>query len=305
MALPEACPLCRAQPSRQSVVTSHVYGGTAGRQHAVFHCGECDLRYLYPGLSAAEELKFYAREFEGFMADRSAADAGWEQPERHIRANEGQRVRRMRHLNDILDGRKRILEVGCSSGFMLYPLAERSYQCVGVEPSGVFSDYVRSRGVPCYDSMDSLKASDDARQEFDLILHYYVMEHVADPEEFLNQQLELLSRGGMIVFEVPHANDALAALYDIPAYERFIWVVSHRWYFSKPSLSCLLERVGTGDIRFDQRYDLSNHLVWARDGKPGGLGRFTHALGEQIEHQYRQALISAGYGDTLVGFLRK
>ncbi len=53
----------------------------------------------------------------------------------------------------------------------------------------------------------------------------------------------------------------------------------------------------------DQRYDLSNHMDWARDGRPGVMGRFSHLLGQEIEDQYRQALIKTGHCDTLVAII--
>jgi hypothetical protein len=115
----------------------------------------------------------------------------------------------------------------------------------------------------------------------------------------------LLRPGGRIVFEVPNANDALTKLYAIPAYERFIWVVSHRWYFTEKSLAATVTKAGgRGEIRLDQRYDLSNHIVWARDGKPGGMGRFTNVLGQDVEDVYRRALIRSGLGDTLIGIMQ-
>jgi hypothetical protein len=46
-------------------------------------------------------------------------------------------------------------------------------------------------------------------------------------------------------------------------------------------------------------------MVWARDGRPGGMGRFTALLGEELEETYRQALVRSGHCDTLVGILRK
>ena len=46
-------------------------------------------------------------------------------------------------------------------------------------------------------------------------------------------------------------------------------------------------------------------MVWARDGKPGGMGRFTDTLGEELEDNYKQALIKAGNCDTLVGIVTK
>jgi hypothetical protein len=53
----------------------------------------------------------------------------------------------------------------------------------------------------------------------------------------------------------------------------------------------------------DQRYDLSNHMVWARDGRPGGMGRFTPQLGPELEEAYKQALVRARKCDTLVGII--
>jgi hypothetical protein len=131
------------------------------------------------------------------------------------------------------------------------------------------------------------------------------MEHLADPVAFLRAQLVLLKPGGRIVFEVPNANDALTTLYNIPAYERFIWVVSHRWYFTENSLARAIAMAGgRGEVRLDQRYDLSNHLVWARDGRPGGMGRFSGVLGQELEDSYRQALIRARICDTLIGIVQ-
>jgi hypothetical protein len=123
---------------------------------------------------------------------------------------------------------------------------------------------------------------------------------------FLKSQFAFLKPGGRIVFEVPNANDALTVLYEIPAYARFIWVVSHRWYFTEKSLAVTIAKAGgQGEVRLDQRYDLSNHIVWARDGRPGGMGRFTSTLGDEIESLYRQALIRARICDTLIGVVQK
>ena len=303
MAIPTSCSLCGAPAQHQSVVVPRVYGDDSGR--AVFSCSTCDVRYLYPVLTPAEEERLYASEFESFMVGRSASGAGWEGPQQHIAANEPQRLRRMGYLNGLIKPNSRILEIGCGSGFMLYPLAVSGHQCVAIEPSGVFSDYVRGRGIPCFRSIEDMRAAATEDEGFDLIVHYYVMEHLADPVAFLKTQLGQLKPGGSIVFEVPNANDALTMLYNIPAYERFIWVVSHRWYFTEKSLANVITMAGgRGEVQLDQRYDLSNHLVWARDGRPGGMGRFTDVFGQELEDRYRQALIRARVCDTLIGLVR-
>ena len=262
MALPEKCPLCHAGMERQAVVTPHVFGAKGAQRRAFFHCDSCDVRYQYPGLTPEEESRFYAAEFEGFMASRAGTAGGWHKAENHVAANEPTRLRRMAYLEPHLTGHLSVLEVGCSSGFMLYPLAETGHKCTGVEPSGVFSEFVKQRGLPVHGSLDQLRESGpDSR--FDVI-------------------------------------------YDIPAFERFYWSVAHPWYFSESSLHYLIEGLGCPyEILRDQRYDLSNHMVWARDGRPGGMGRFSEVFGPELDRSYKQALIKSGQCDTLVGIISK
>ncbi len=304
MALPDRCPLCSAGPESQSVVTSHVYGDTSASR-AFFHCEKCDVRYQFPGLTADEEARFYAAEFTGFMAGRSGEAGGWQKAEQHLIANELTRKRRMKYLMPYLKDSLDLLEVGCSTGFMLYPLAESGHRCTGIEPSGVFSEFVKSRGLPAFQSLEQLRQH-APQARFDLILHFFVLEHIANPPAFINELLSLLKPGGTIVFEIPNAADPLYSVYDIPAFERFYWSVAHPWYFSEPSLHFLLKELGQPyEVLRDQRYDLSNHMVWARDGQPGGMGRFTAQLGGELEDAYKQALIRLGRCDTLVGIIRK
>ena len=72
------------------------------------------------------------------------------------------------------------------------------------------------------------------------------------------------------------------------------------------NLQYLLQELGFPyKIFLDQRYDLSNHMIWARDGKPGGMNRFTSKLGPEIEDSYKQSLIKKGQSDTLVAIINK
>ncbi len=304
MALPERCPLCGDGRETQFAVTAHVYGDQE-RSRAFFQCRRCDVHYQYPPLTPEQESRFYAAEFDGFMAGRAGAAGGWHGAESHIRANEPTRLRRMKYLQPHLKPGASVLEVGCSSGFMLFPLADSGVSCVGIEPSGVFGEYVRQRGLPVYAGMDEMRAAEPGRR-FDLIQHFFVLEHIAEPLGFLEAQVDLLNAGGKLVFEIPNAADPLYTVYDIPAFERFYWSLAHPWYFSEPSLRFLLDRLGRPyEILLDQRYDLSNHMVWARDGRPGGLERFTQLLGPDLEESYKQGLIKSGHCDTLIGVISK
>ena len=301
---PESCPLCGAGPSDQILITTHVFGGDK-RSSAFFHCRSCDVRHQFPRLTALEEKKFYAEEFEAFMERRSGAAGGWQSAEAHVQANEPNRLRRMDYLRPLLVPGGTILEVGCSSGFMLYPLMAKGHACVGVEPSGKFMEYLHQKGVRSFSSMEELFQTDPSGK-FDLVMHFFVLEHISEPQPFLRQQLELLNPGGTLVFEIPNVADPLLVIYQIPAFSYFYWSIAHPWYFSEKSLHHLLASVGVPfEILRDQRYDLSNHMVWARDGKPGGMGRFSHFWGDALDRRYKQALIRGGNCDTLIAILRK
>src|SRR2546421_8754602 len=101
------------------------------------------------------------------MASRAGAAGGWNKVDDHICANESTRLRRMRYLQPRLPDTVRILEIGCSSGFMLHPLISAGHECTGIEPSGAFGDYLRSRNIDVYQTLEQLhQARHDAR--FDL-----------------------------------------------------------------------------------------------------------------------------------------
>jgi len=292
--------MCNASAEYQLVMSNHVYGDDLG-QRCFFQCSKCESIYLFPGLSASEEKNFYATEFEKFMSSRSGVEGGWQNIQAHRDANRSTLLRRMKYLEPILEGKDSILEVGCSSGFMIKPLIDKGLICEGVEPSGVFSEGLSSEGLKIYESIDDIPLD----KKYDLIVHFFVLEHIQDPVNFLKKQISLLNKGGAIVFEIPNANDPLLTLYKIPEFEKFYWSIAHPWYFNFNSLEFLLRKLGVDfEIKLDQRYDLSNHIIWAKDGIPGGGNRFDAVYGESLGNAYKEVLIKAGCCDTLISYLK-
>ena len=151
---------------------------------------------------------------------------------------------------------------------MLYPLRKKGHNCTGVEPSGFFTKFLDKNNIANFDSIEDLNKKN---LKFDLIIHFFVLEHIADPLTFLKKLLSLLKKNGKIVFEVPNVDDPLHSIYRIKEFEKFYWSIAHPWYFSSHSLKFLLDKLDCKfEIEFDQRYDLSNHLTWLLEGKPGG-----------------------------------
>ncbi len=296
------CRFCKAVPSKQSIKGDFVFGGRA--EQKFWQCDNCRTIYLYPPLSEEEEIAFYKQEFEKYMGKRSAQDKDWSSPEKHFQSNRVEMKRRMRMLENYISKGQKILEVGCSSGFMLSALKEKGTDVYGIDPSESFIEYVKAKSISVYKNL--LDLNKDIKQKFDIIIHYYVLEHIREPLEFIQSYTKMLNENGKMIFEVPCATDPLIELYKVPAFEKFYWSVAHHWYFNKESLTALLGKTGLKFQLFpEQRYDLSNHITWMLEGKPGGLGRFTDIFGHGFDALYKEQLKKSWYCDTLIAILEK
>lgn len=301
--LPRACPLCGNYLENPVTIADITYEGKPG--HKFFECRFCQVAFLHPMLTKEEEYHFYSMEFEKFMEKRSGGDFDWSGPEAHMESNRKQYERRCRFFDDLLLADKSVLEIGCSSGFMLLPLQQKRLRVMGVEPSRAFSGFLASRGLEVYQNLGDLTSSCDINQ-FDLVLHFFVLEHVRDPKQFLFEAFKLVKPGGYMVFEVPNRNDPLITVYNIDAFNKFYWTTAHNYYFNHKSLNFIVSQITIDyEIINEQRYDLSNHITWALTGKPGGHGKYSGYYTEELEKAYKNSMIKTGLCDTLICRLHK
>ena len=296
MTLPIHCPLCQSDHNHINPVTPHVFGSEShGR--AFYSCDNCEVIFQHPNLTDNELAKFYSDEFESFMNIRSGTSNIWSSAHNHSTTNSHHYERRLPFFQHLFNSNSCILEYGCSSGFMLYPLMQQGCEVHGVEPSGLFSKYSSTNGIHIHDH--NHPPLDNYENYFDLILHFFVFEHILDPFDFLSKQFNLLKPGGSILFEVPSSSDALYRLYDIPEFERFYFSVAHPWYYNYSSLSYVLDK-----LKFNykliphQRYDFSNHFVWALKRSPGGMNKYSRFFSDDFDSSYKRELIASGFPDT-------
>jgi len=289
------CRICNSKKS-QHLRANTVFGGR--EEHNFWECDNCGVIYLYPYLSDEEEKHFYKKEFEKFMSSRVGDHRDWSNAQKHIDSNQDQVKRRWQFLKDDIKKDKSILEIGCSSGFMMDAFRDSGLNCYGVEPSGEFLEFLQNNGHTAYESLDDLKLNENIK--FDMIVHFFVFEHIADPFKFLEEKYDLLNDGGVIIAEIPSATDVLTSVYDIPAFENFYWSIAHHYYYNPKSLEYILNKLGYKyEILPEQRYDLSNHMTWMMDGKPGGQNRFDIFSQDTLE-SYQNDLKKNWKCDTVI-----
>jgi 2-polyprenyl-6-hydroxyphenyl methylase/3-demethylubiquinone-9 3-methyltransferase len=101
---------------------------------------------------------------------------------------------------------KSALDVGCGAGLLAEPLARLGAKVTGVDAAAEVIDVARrhagSSGLDIdYQAGDVL----DIQGQFDLITAMEVIEHVADPAEFLGALARRLAPGGLVVLSTPNA----------------------------------------------------------------------------------------------------
>ena len=292
--LPSCCNLCE---SKNITVKADSVFGDESHKKAFYHCHNCDVVFQYPFFSKTEEDEFYKKSFEGYMSDRSGNSA-WLGADEHIESNQGTFLRRFDYLKDWINGfnEKEVLEIGCSSGFMLFPLAELGAKVNGIEPSAVFSEYLIHKEVNLY---SDLKEVPD--QSMDIVMHFFVMEHITDIKTWLQEQYRILKPGGSIIIEVPSWDDPLHTVFNNSAFHQFYWSLVHPWYFNKASVVFLMDEMGFLDVEIVpyQRYGLKNHFNWAISNSPGMDESLVH-ITEDLDKSYKKSLEAIEKTDTIL-----
>lgn len=193
---------------------------------------------------------------------------------------------------------KVVADVGCAGGSLLDHVAGLASTVLAIDPAAQYHQALSDRGYQVYADAAQAAAGPFAGG-VDVAFAIQVIEHVANPRNFLAGIRELLTSDGILVLSTPNRNDILMHLLadDFPA---FFYRAVHRWYFDADSLAACVE--GAGFEVLDQsvvhRFGMSNALAWLRDRRPTGRNRMP-GIDETADRLWSAYLKDKGVGDTL------
>ncbi|WP_338880521.1 class I SAM-dependent methyltransferase [Achromobacter veterisilvae] len=95
---------------------------------------------------------------------------------------------------------KRVLEIGCGTGYLLSLLKARGADVLGIEPGAQGRDGSNRHGVQIINGFFPHPA---VAGKFDLVIAYGVLEHIVDPVGFMRTIADSLSEGGAAYIAVP------------------------------------------------------------------------------------------------------
>lgn len=243
----------------------------------IFQCTAC--RLVYADQRNAPDVDYsenYYRDgvYADYLADRDA-----------IQRNA---PRVLEELERMVKGRK-LLDVGCATGFFLDAARTRGWDVRGLEASRYASDYAQ-RELGLQVETASIVSPPAGLPRFDVVTLWDTIEHLDRPDIALANIRRLLEPNGILVFSTGDYNSLLRHL--TGKRWRLFADPTHNFFFDEPTLRRMLERAGFEVLRVTRR------------GKRVSLSLILHQSGLPLSAQVRTWLLAKGWNPSVYVNLR-
>lgn len=140
-----------------------------------------------------------------------------------------------------LKSKKTLLDVGSGTGYFPHYMKVKGYEVTGIEVDDKARNYsITKFGLEVY-TPDDFK-SGKIKGTFGFITLWHVLEHLYEPDEYLQLFSKHLEEGGHLIIAVPNHDSYDAKVYK--AYWAAYDVPRHLWHFHPKSLQILAARNG-------------------------------------------------------------
>jgi len=258
----------------------------------VIHCLSCILNHVVP-LPSEAELDAYYREkfFTEIKPDyitRYEEDREWWA---FVHSQTLQQAAAWLKGEGTEDGTGlSVLDVGTGPGIFLDAAKNLHWEAIGLEPAASRSSALRRqyavRGLPVMHATLSGHIAACARSDieivpFDFIHVYEVLEHVREPDVFIEQCRSLLKPGGILCLVVPNDFSVLqmhaCRTFGLPRW--WLCVPDHLTYFTPKTLQLLVRRSGFHILDLYGTYPLEQFILTGHNYVGNDV------LGRQIHHE--------------------
>jgi SAM-dependent methyltransferase len=191
-------------------------------------------------------------------------------------------------INDtVAKGGRTALEIGAGVGYITRQLIESGWHATGIEPGNGYAQHWLRYGV---DIINDFFPNSAVRGPYDLICSYAVLEHIADPVQFLIDIRERLEPEGNLVLSVPDCTE------EIVAGDPAILLHEHFTYFNPDTLSNMLWRAGfSSEVRRSSYgrclYVVARHRQVVSDTPPRGDLKFLESYSRRAEEFIAQVRV--------------
>ncbi|RQW77194.1 MAG: methyltransferase domain-containing protein [Methanothrix sp.] len=142
-----------------------------------------------------------------------------------------------KYCGDITD--KYLIDIGCGNGYFLSVAMEKCKHCYGTEFSDKLREFTEQKtGLTIYNkSLDDLPL-----KSFDIVTLFDVIEHIPDPDPFMQSVDKILNPGGYVLIFTPNFDSfSINVMHE---YSSIVDPTEHVVLYTLPSLSFLAKKMG-------------------------------------------------------------
>lgn len=252
----------------------------------VLQCRTCGLVYAKPRNAVAhdEGPENYSKDYsEDYYRDGTYADY---LADRDAIQRNAPRV--LSELEQMVKGR-RLLDVGCATGFFLEAARSRGWMVQGLEVSEYASNYAR-RELKLQVETASIVSPPAGLSQFDVVTLWDTIEHLDRPGLALANIRRLLEPRGVLVFSTGDYDSLLRRL--TGKRWRLFADPTHNFFFNERVLQRMLERESFEVLRMTRR------------GKRVSLSLILHQSGLPLSGWARKWLLARGWNPSIYVNLR-
>jgi 2-polyprenyl-6-hydroxyphenyl methylase / 3-demethylubiquinone-9 3-methyltransferase len=163
----------------------------------------------------------------------------------------------------------RLLDIGCGGGLLSEPMARLGATVVGADAAAgnlpVARIHAEQSGLEIDYRHTAAEDLADAGEQFDVVLNMEVIEHVADPQGFMNACQKLLKPGGLLLCSTINRNPKsfMMAIVGAEIIMRWLPRGTHEWnkFITPDELYALIEIAGLTPV--DRKGFVFNPIAWS------------------------------------------
>ncbi|MFA5070043.1 MAG: class I SAM-dependent methyltransferase [Patescibacteria group bacterium] len=95
-----------------------------------------------------------------------------------------------------------VLDLGCGAGILVNLLHQNNFEATGIDSSKEVIEFARNNNNGNYEHTAITQYN--TSKKFDVVVATQIIEHLRDPEDFLNRIHKLLKDDGIIILETPN-----------------------------------------------------------------------------------------------------
>ena len=228
------CPLCNSERIQKQIEAQDF--SISGELFEIYSCNECGFYFTQNHPDEADIAPYYQSEDYISHSDTSKGLINtiyhWV---RKIMLNRKYRLIKRENPN------KKLLDIGCGTGYFLDYMQKKNYEVYGVEKEKNAREFaINNFNIPVTSPDNFL--SQKQNKQYDIITYWHVLEHIQNFNEYLKSTHNKLNKDGILIIALPNHKS-----YDAKYYKQY-WagydVPRHLWHFDPDTLKKLIKNHG-------------------------------------------------------------